>query len=447
MADKSNPPPENRDEGFLSDFRSTYEEIIRRNPPKTEGSREVTAPLPKQTEALRPPVNRAAPQQPAFPVPQREGTVPPVRPPVSPAAPAQGSMRGRTSFSHTQDAPAPQGSAFKPRTQSTAPAPPPPKKRTRKLKKAAALIIVCLTVFCIGIYAIAAAFAGKVQTVPGSSGNPFIHSWELQKALGVTNILLLGVDGSQTDASLRSDTMMLITLDKRHNAIKMTSFLRDSHVDMPGKDYKRKLNTAYTLGEEDENSSGPLYVKQTIEYNFKIKIHHYVQVDYAAFRNLVNALGGINVDTTKAEAKYINKTAPSMKGNFPAGEDSLLTGAQALVYVRIRKLDSDFERTKRQRKVLSAILAKLKEHPFKVFKIAGEVLPQVTTDMTPGQLARLGFSALPCLGYERMSYAVPAEGTWSDGWSNGSAVVKLDIPNNASLLEYFLYDQAPQAAD
>lgn len=193
-----------------------------------------------------------------------------------------------------------------------------------------------------------------------SSLNDFLYSWsnnggDLMHSKNVLNILLCGVDSKDgTASSGRADAIILVSVNKKTKTITLSSFFRDSYIymDIPKKDGTsqgryEKLNAAYQYG-------GPASLLNTIEKNFKIEIDQYIAVDFSSFTKLIDALGGVTVDVEEREALYIRRT--SSHKSFPYGNDVKLTGSQALVYSRIRYLDSDINRTERQRKVIKSLV-------------------------------------------------------------------------------------------
>ena len=156
----------------------------------------------------------------------------------------------------------------------------------------------------------------------------------------VLNVLLCGVDTNDgTASSGRADSIILVSVNKKTKEIVLSSFFRDSYIymDIPKKDGTtegryEKLNAAYVFG-------GPATLIDTIEKNFKVEIDQYIAVDFSSFTKLIDALGGVTVDVEQREAMFIRRT--SSHKNFPYGNDVKLNGKQALVYSRIRKLDSD----------------------------------------------------------------------------------------------------------
>ncbi len=194
--------------------------------------------------------------------------------------------------------------------------------------------------------------------------NDFLYSWannngDLMYSKNVLNVLLCGVDTETGSASGgRADAIMLVSINKKTKKITLSSFFRDSYIYMNipkqsgGADGRyEKINAAYSKG-------GPATLIDTIEKNFKVQIDEYIAVDFASFKKLIDALGGVTVDVKQNEAMFIRRT--SRQTNFPYGDDVKLNGTQALIYSRIRKLDSDVNRTERQRKIIKALMTSAK---------------------------------------------------------------------------------------
>ncbi len=257
----------------------------------------------------------------------------------------------------------------------------------------------------------------------------------LVRDTNVKNILLLGVDDKNGATTSRSDTMMLISVDKNHKQIKMTSFMRDTYVEIP--EYgMNKMNAACTFG-------GPQLVVETIEHNFGIDIDNYMLVDFSAFKEVIDGLGGVTVAVEKREAEYINRTS---RQNIDYGDSVTLNGEEALVYVRIRYLDSDFYRTQRQRKVISAILNQVKTtNPFELIDMAKNVLGYVETDMSPLELTLFAEGAvLSYMRYDIVQSRVPFDNKYSSATINGSSVLSINISETAELVQKFIYEKAEE---
>lgn len=203
----------------------------------------------------------------------------------------------------------------------------------------------------------------------------------------ITNILLIGSDGRTSSERGRSDAMMIATVDEKHKSIKLTSLARDTYVKIPGKGYE-KLNHAYSYG-------GATLLMKTIENNFGVGISNYVNVNFASFIDIIDALGGITINVKSSELSELNKYIPecyeasnnkknsTLKLIEKAGTQTL-NGYQALSYSRIRKNDSAFERDARQRQVLQSLLNEVSTMSFgEVTKVANAVFPYVKTNIKP----------------------------------------------------------------
>ena len=301
-----------------------------------------------------------------------------------------------------------------------------------------ALVIVALS--AVGFYGyntvqkLLASFDTDEQLVE----NEYISSAELYSDPDQINILLVGVDAREGDTVSRSDTMMLLTIDNKNDQLKLTSFLRDSYVQIAGRK-KEKLNASYFRG-------GIQMLVDTLELNFKVDIPYYVLVDFDIFTAIVDELGGITVDVTQKESDYTyNSGFVNVPVRIEAGENVLLNGEQALWYSRIRYLDSDFMRTQRQRKVISAIVAKARQQkPSELLDLAETVIPMVKTNMSSDEMMKFGIDALKnkAYNYDIVQQQIPADGTWSSKVISGVGdSLVMDLDENANILKAFLQEK------
>ena len=257
------------------------------------------------------------------------------------------------------------------------------------------------------------------------------------------NILVLGVDEDRGN-SQRSDSMMILSVG--YNSVKLTSILRDTVVNIEGHG-QSKINAAYAYG-------GAELAMRTVNQAFGMNISKYAVVSYQALAKLVDAVGGIDIVISEEEMNHINiNTAPyaSMEGaeeylGYPVerltqysadGETPVhLNGLYALNYARIRKLDSDFTRTSRQRRVVQAVLASMRAHlanPAMYVKIFDVLKNNVNTNMNVVEIVSLGMKALVHGEIEQMR--LPVDGTYND---NGSSI-SIDVAANAAALRAFIY--------
>lgn len=224
----------------------------------------------------------------------------------------------------------------------------------------------------------------------------------------VTNILLLGVDDYQPNDPGRSDSMLMISLDRRHKKLKLTSFMRDTYVSIPGYNYY-KLNTGYFLG------GAPLQVK-TIEKNFQVDIDRYVIIDFDAFPNIIDALGGITVELSAAEAAEMNEKS----GVTGATEGvNQLSGAQARYYSRIRNCKytdpdtgnvyyDDYGRIRRQQRVIDILIENFHNASVtQMLTLANEIVPYLVSNISPDEMVTLAKDSLTYMNYSMETCQIP----------------------------------------
>lgn len=203
----------------------------------------------------------------------------------------------------------------------------------------------------------------------------------------VTNIMLLGVEA--IGGGKRTDSIMVASINTKDNSIKLTSFLRDLYVEIPGYN-GNKLNSAFEKG-------GPQLLVDVIELNFSIYIDAYAYVDFESFEAIVNLLGGIEIELGEKEAAYLRRTNYISKKEYRNVQTGLqtLNGNQVLGYCRVRKVEtlggasSDYGRTLRQRRVLRAIFEKYKsKNIIELISIMNSCLKYVNTNMTSAQVKK-----------------------------------------------------------
>ena len=311
------------------------------------------------------------------------------------------------------------------------------KKRKKKNKLLPVIILLlALIILVAGVSTAGISVLGKIS-YNEKTENPYASADTLMSSSDVTNILLIGVDArsGEQGENTRSDTMMLISLDSANNCIKMTSFLRDTWVYIPFMDKNAKLNAACSNG-------GYSGVVNTIEYNFGVDIDGYLVTDFELFTVMVDSIGGVEVDVTEAEAKEVTNH-PKRYGNvtLEAGSHNL-TGEQALAYCRIRKIDTDWVRTKRQRTVMEAIIKKaLMSGPVKAFSMVKNIAPYFETDLSKAQLVSVGVKALGCLSGGFQENSCPFKGTWEYGTKGGASVILMNTEKNKEELRKLLYEK------
>lgn len=221
----------------------------------------------------------------------------------------------------------------------------------------------------------------------------------------IVNILLTGQDRREGEGRARSDSTILVTFNKTTGTVSLSSFMRDAYVKIPG--YSNfKLNHAFQCG-------GTSLLNETLYVNYGVKVDGNVVVDFMQFKKLIDLLGGVEVTLTQKEADHMN--APTNWG-LKAGRQ-VLDGPKALMYARIRYIDSDYRRAERQRTVLLALVDKVRNlSVIEMMPILEEVLGMVSTNMSKDQILSLAMELFPMLTSAKFEqYQIPAEGTFKGG--------------------------------
>ncbi|MBQ8119020.1 MAG: LCP family protein [Lachnospiraceae bacterium] len=299
------------------------------------------------------------------------------------------------------------------------------------------ILFVCLCLA--GIYAVVNHAYGKMnyQEIASVKSEPM-------KEDGVINILLIGNDSRENGEDGRSDAMILLSVSTRTKTIAMTSLLRDMYVEIPGHDGNR-LNAAYAFG-------GAELLMETIEKNLGITVNRYVQVNFEAFANLVDAVGGVDLELSSGEKElvngYLNEYNELTGKEF--GTDYLqdltdgmvhLNGPQALAYSRNRYIGTDFGRTERQRKVLAEVVHQLPQALWHPRALENGLLPNLTTNLTVGECYRLTLMAPFGVRYDMQHGSIPLDGTYRDATIRKMAVLEVDFDANRKYLQELLYEK------
>ncbi len=280
-----------------------------------------------------------------------------------------------------------------------------------------------------------------------------IGEGQLLRDSKVLNVMLFGEDNSEGEEHGRTDTMIMLSIDNWHKKLKLTSFQRDTYVYIPGYG-QNKINAAYTYG-------GPKLTIETIEANFGIKIDRYAVVDFESFIDIIETLGGIDMEVTADEIEYINyqmyKNGQSDDRNTIKDAPGIvhLNGQEALWYARNRGLSTsedgneigidgdDWDRTSRQRKLLEKMISDFKGADLgKIVSIVSKVGPMVTTNLKKDEITALVSHAPTYLTYTVEQSYVPTEGLWyyENNTPAGSVIAIADM--NAQRLEFakFIYE-------
>ena len=316
---------------------------------------------------------------------------------------------------------------------------------SRSVMKLICLLLAVVLVFLLGATALFQQVLGKLHyTQPTESfatragalitrlSSDTIGSMDLigGTGSGITNLLLIGQDYREGEEGTRSDSMILLTYHRKTGDVTMTSFLRDLYVPIPGHSSNR-INAAYSEG-------GAQLLDETLKQNFSLHIDGNIEVDFSQFSEIIDLLGGVQIELREDEAKEINSHTG---GSLTAGIQNL-SGEEALTYARIRKLDldGDFSRTDRQRKVISALLGQYRNIKWReLLKLMDELLPMISTDLNYGQIVLLAMEILPKLSDAQITTQhIPASGTYTDETIDGMMVLSADMEANRDLLRQTL---------
>ena len=250
------------------------------------------------------------------------------------------------------------------------------------------------------------------------------------------HLLLIGVDSSAEGQRGRSDTMMLARVDAATGSVRLVSFLRDLYVPIPGHG-KTRLNAAYFYG-------GETLLKETLQKQFGVTIDRTVTVRFSVLEELVNQLGGIEIELLEKERLHLNRLLEeSGMGSEKLAQagSQRLNGRQALMYSRIRKIDDDFQRTSRQQTVIAGMLERLSEmSTWQLMGLALKYIGKVETDLTLQDAARLAPMLASMEDLSFRTAQVPFEGAYTDETVNGMMVLKPDLSRTRKQLEAFFQE-------
>ena len=255
------------------------------------------------------------------------------------------------------------------------------------------------------------------------------------------NVLLLGCDSYTKNDYQRTDSMIIVSINAAKGQVKLTSLMRDTWIPVPGSKNHRKLTELCAVG-------GPELTIRAINESFGMNISDYALISMEGMAEIIDLIGGLDLDVTEEERKALNKglfdlsPLSGMEQLEQSGEGVHLNGNQATAFARIRKIDSDYVRTERQRTVLLAIADKIKNGAS-----AGTLLTIVTTLMgyVDTNLSLTEIMTIASVGMKLdmgsvEQYRVPVDGTFDSGTFNGVWCIKPNFEKNTDLLHSFIYE-------
>jgi len=317
------------------------------------------------------------------------------------------------------------------------------KKKSRPLRRILIILLFFVIVFG-SVYFVAHSMLGKINSVKITDDDDELNiASEVQgKDNGIINVALFGIDAGAKDFSGRADSIMISTLDKKHKLIKFTSIMRDTYVDIPGKQYS-KINHSYSYG-------GAELTIKTINQNFDMNIKDYVTVNFAGLEKIVDAVGGVKLQVTDGEVGYmddyqrhLDELAGNISKRVQTPGNITLTGRQAVAYCRIRYIGNDQGRTERQRKVLELVVKKVLHNKSlkQTLTLIETLSPYIETSLSKGEMIGLATSVFTSRISEMEDTRIPLDGHWKDGTMNGTYYLKPDtLIENVAYLHKFIYE-------
>ena len=256
----------------------------------------------------------------------------------------------------------------------------------------------------------------------------------------IINIALFGLDAPNGEVG-RSDADLILTIDKKHHKLKLTSIMRDSYVDV--KDHgMTKLTHAYAYG-------GPELALNTINTNFDLAIDKFITVNFTSLPKVIDKLGGVDINLTPGDLKYMNGYIKNLDNINKTDSPDInstgmhhLDGTQALAYCRIRYDGGDQRRTERQRTVLQAVFKKMKDTSVTQYPaILNELLPLVTTNISANEFISLGKDIADTGATQFEDLKVPCDKHEDGKMIDGVYYMTYDLKAETKELHKFIYEQ------
>jgi len=257
------------------------------------------------------------------------------------------------------------------------------------------------------------------------------------------NVLLLGGDSRGTETYGRTDTIIILSVNRETGELKMTSIMRDTWVQL-SEGSKGKINAANVYG-------GPEMTMHVVNEHFGLDIDKYVLVNMYDLVKIIDMFGGVDIEITEAERSEINKYAGDYLKNISnySGATSLdhsgmvhLNGLLAVSYMRIRYTDSDYVRVMRQQRVMIGVAGNAQNMEVdELMAMAEDIFACVETNMTDEELKDLAMTVLVVDVEEIGQFRVPADGTFESGTFDGTWMIRADFDKNRELLNDFIYGE------
>lgn len=256
-----------------------------------------------------------------------------------------------------------------------------------------------------------------------------------KKDPNIENILVIGTDSRDvTRERGRSDAMIVVSYNKKTGAIKMVSILRDSLVPIEGRGWNR-INAAYSF-------DGIGLAVNTVNQLFDLDIQRFIVIDFNGVTDFIDKAGGVTISLTQAEVDYMTNYSNG-KVSYNVGPNHF-NGDRALVYMRIRKIDSDFKRTERQRKVIETLATTIvKEKSLaEIYELTDFGFGLIKTNISLSELTSVVTSVVTkaaVSGLNMESQHVPYSDAYTYKYYNGMAIVSFNIDDAARRVNKFIY--------
>jgi len=275
--------------------------------------------------------------------------------------------------------------------------------------------------------------------------NQNIDVTKQEQMQGYWTIAVFGVDSRDggVGRGANADVQLIVCIDRATGAVKLASVFRDTYLNLAAGSRFAKINEAYADG-------GPEQAVAALNKNLGLDIEHYATFNWRAVADVITMLGGVDIDITEKEFKYMNayihETSIESKVNVknPAAEYikkpgmQHLDGVQAVAYARLRYMDDDFTRTKRQREVISQVLDKAKKADLATLtNVIDTVLPQIAFNVDVGDILELakGVNKYNIVGSEGFPYDLRTQMMGK----KGDCVIPLSLASNVTKLHEYLF--------
>lgn len=274
---------------------------------------------------------------------------------------------------------------------------------------------------------------------------PEIPEGEIWEEDGVFNILILGTDERTKDFSenARSDAMILASIDKVNNTVKLVSLERGMGVPI----LEGRYEGNYDILTHIFRYGGADLVVRTVREVLRVDVDHYVRFNFTAVKEIVDLVGGINVELTEKEAVALNTTIEKNRTtddqkDMVAGMNHM-DGGTTLSFARLRFIDSDWHRIERQRRIIIATVDSLKDSSIRELNdLVDEALPMIQTNLSKLEIAELMFYAPKLLTASFDQMTIPQQGTYGGATGmNGQGMFAPDYELNSQILHDFLYGE------